>query len=129
VYFTITAFMQKQDFSGRKRKKFIQSISDTLNIPVFDIITLSVIQRSSVQRRLLEGSIDVQTVVVVESRNVDWVLATMANGTISTHLFDSGFSIDAVSDPVIAFEKPSTRILSMSEARLIPLFNSCPCVT
>ena len=129
VYFTITVFMQIKDFSGRKRKIFIKSISDTLNIPVVDITTLSVIQSSSTPRRLLEESIDVQTVVVVESRNVNSVLAAMANHTIGTHLFDSGFSIDAVTHPVITFEKPTTRILSTTEAYLISLFNSCPCVT
>jgi hypothetical protein len=130
VYFTITVFMQIKDFSGRKRKIFIKSISDTLNIPVVDITTLSVIQSSSTQRRrLLEESIDVQTVVVVESRNVESVLAAMANYTIGTHLFYSGFSIDAVTHPVITFEKPTTRILSTAEAYLISLFNKCPCMT
>jgi hypothetical protein len=129
VYFTITVFMQIEDFYGRKRKIFLKIISDTLNLPVVDIITLYVIQRSSIQRRSHEESIDVQTVAVVWSRNVDSVLATMANGTISTHLVDSEFSIYAVSHPVVVFQEPATRNFSTAEAYIISRLNECPCVT
>jgi hypothetical protein len=127
--FVIGIEMPLIDFNSSIRHTFMRELAVTLNVSKSSIITKSVIQRSVRRRQLLTASIEVDTIIQVQSLETDSIIASATFDHINEGLLPSGIVVIYVSTPTVALVKPTRRrLITANEDFLLSGIGSCICV-